>query len=94
MIPSEEKKGWHSLAVRKLSTLLRGITSNKLIKTDVKKYMKSDKMPYIIYADIKSLIRKINGRENNPWNSSIIKIGEHIPCEYSMPEIWGFDHIE
>ena len=23
-----------------------------------KQYMKSDKMPYIIYADIKSLIRK------------------------------------
>ena len=35
MVPSEEKKGWHYLTVRKLSTLLRGITSNKLIKTDV-----------------------------------------------------------
>ena len=31
-----------------------------------KQYMKSDKMPYIIYADIKSLIRKKNGNENNP----------------------------
>ena len=31
-----------------------------------KQYMKSDKMPYIIYADIKSLIRKKNGSENNP----------------------------
>ena len=35
MVPSEEKKGWHYHTVRKLSTLLRGITSNKLIKTDV-----------------------------------------------------------
>ena len=35
MGPSEEKKGWHYHTVRKLSTLLRGITSNKLIKTDV-----------------------------------------------------------
>ena len=59
-----------------------------------KQYMKSDKMPYIIYADIKSLIRKKNGNENNPWNSSTIKIGEHIPCEYSMSAIWGFDHTE
>ena len=22
------------------------------------------------------------------------KIGEHIPCEYSVSTIWGFDHIE
>ena len=27
MIPKEEKEGWHYLAVKKLSTLLRGITS-------------------------------------------------------------------
>ena len=27
MIPNEEKKGWHYLAVKKLSALLRGITS-------------------------------------------------------------------
>ena len=27
MIPNEEKEGWHYLAVKKLSTLLRGITS-------------------------------------------------------------------
>ena len=45
-------------------------------------YMKSDKMPYIIYADIESLIRKIDGCANNPENSSTTKIGEHIPCGY------------
>ena len=28
--------------------------------------MKSDKMPYIIYADIESLIEKRDGRVNNP----------------------------
>ena len=27
MIPTEEKEGWHYLAVKNLSTLLRGITS-------------------------------------------------------------------
>ena len=41
-------------------------------------YMKSDKMPYIIYADIESLIKKIDGCANNPENSSTTKIGEHI----------------
>ena len=37
--------------------------------------MKSDKMPYIIYVDIKSLIRKIDGYANNPEKSSTTKIG-------------------
>ena len=57
-------------------------------------YMKSDKMPYTIYADIESLIRKIGGCANNPENSSTTNIGEHIPCGYSMSTIWAFDHIE
>ena len=35
--------------------------------------MKSDKMPYISYADIESLIKKIDGCENNRENSSIKK---------------------
>ena len=42
-------------------------------------YMKSDKLPYIIYADIESLITKIEGCANNAENSSTAKIGEHIP---------------
>ena len=33
-------------------------------------YMKSDEMPYIIYADIESLIKNIDGRANNPEDSS------------------------
>ena len=41
--------------------------------------MKSDKRPYIINADIESLIRKIDQCANNLENSSITKIGEHIP---------------
>ena len=36
-------------------------------------------MLYIIYADIESFIRKIDGCENNPGNSSTTKLGEHIP---------------
>ena len=44
-------------------------------------YMKSDKIPYIIHADIESL-KETDGCENNPKNSSTTKIGEHIPCRY------------
>ena len=40
------------------------------------------------------LNKKIDGCANNLEKSSTTKIGEHIPCGYSMPTIWGFDHIE
>ena len=46
-------------------------------------YIKSDKMPHIIYADIGSLIKKIDGCANNPENSSTTKIGEHVSFGYS-----------
>ena len=57
-------------------------------------YMKSDKIPYIIYADIESLIKITDGCANNPESSSTTKIGELIPCGYSMSAIWAFDHIK
>ena len=41
--------------------------------------MKSDKMPYIIYSDLESLIEKIDGCANNPEKSSTIKIVKQIP---------------
>ena len=56
-------------------------------------YMKSDKISYIFYGDIKPLIKKIDGCGNNPENSSTTRIGEHIPCGYSMSTVWVFDHI-
>ena len=51
-------------------------------------------MPYIIYTDIESLIRKIDECANNPENSSTAKIGEHVPCRYSRSAIWAFDHLK
>ena len=56
--------------------------------------MKSDKMPYVIFADIESLIKIKDGWASNPKLSLIIKLIEHIPCGYSMPKIWAFDHKE
>ena len=47
-------------------------------------YMNSDKIRYIIYADIESLFKKIDGCVNNTENSSTSKIGEHISCGNSM----------
>ena len=43
--------------------------------------MKSDKMTFIIYADLKYLLyKKIDGGANNPENFSTTKIHEHISC--------------
>ena len=57
-------------------------------------YMKPDKMPYIIYADMESLIKNVDGCGNNPENSSTTKSGEHVPCRCSMSTIWAFENIE
>ena len=46
--------------------------------------MKPNKMSHIIYADLESLIKSIHGCANNPEKSWKTKIGEHIPCRYSM----------
>ena len=45
-------------------------------------YTKSDKVLFIIYVDIESLIRKIDWFANNPENSSVTKIDEHTPFGY------------
>ena len=50
-------------------------------------YQKSDKVPFIIYADLECLIEKIDGYKNNPQNSFTIKVNEHIPSGFSMSTI-------
>ena len=57
-------------------------------------YQKSDKAPFIIYADLECLIEKIDGCKNNPENSSTTKVGEHIPSGFSMSTILSFRSIE
>ena len=42
-------------------------------------YMKSDKIPYIVYTDLEFFIKKLDGCADNPEKSSTIKMGEHIP---------------
>ena len=37
-------------------------------------YQKSDKAPFIIYADLECLIEKIDGCKNNPENSYSTKV--------------------
>ena len=51
---------------------------------------KSDKAPFIIYADFECLIEKIDGCKNSPANSFTTKVGEHIPSGFSMSTISSF----
>ena len=55
---------------------------------------KSNKAPFIIYADLECLIEKTDGCLNNPENSSTIKVGEHITSGLSMSTISSFKSIE
>ena len=57
-------------------------------------YKKSDKAPFIIYADLECIIEKIDGCKNNPENSSTTKVSEHIPSGFSMSTISSFRSIE
>ena len=57
-------------------------------------YQKSDKAPFIIYADLECIIRKIDGCKNNPENSSTSKVSEHIPSGFSISTISSFRGIE
>ena len=51
-------------------------------------------MDCIIDANLESMIKKIHNCKNNPEKSSTTKIGEHIPCGYSMSPIWTFDRTK
>ena len=128
------ERQWHYLVVKKLSALLRGITSkhqgdfyflncfhsfatekkleshkkvcenkdfcNVIVPSEGTKILefyknqKPDKAPFIIYADLKCIIEKIDGSKNNPEISSTTKVSEHIPSGFSMSTVSSFRNIE
>ena len=57
-------------------------------------HMNSDKIPDIIYADIESLIKKIDGLAIDQENLTATKLAQVIVYGYSMSTIWAFDHRE
>ena len=52
---------------------------------------KSMKVPFIIYADLESLLEKMNTCHNNPEKSSTTKINKHTPSGYSLFTHCSFD---
>ena len=57
-------------------------------------YQEFDKIPSIIYVDLGSLIKRIDECKKDSEKSSTTKVGEHIPCYYSISTIWMFSSKE
>ena len=55
---------------------------------------KSDKAPFIIYADLECIIEKIDRCKNNPENSPTTKVSKHVPSGFSVSTISLFRSIE
>ena len=52
---------------------------------------KSLELPFIIYADLECLLKKIDTCQNNPELSSTTKINQHVPSGYSIYTNCSFD---
>ena len=65
----------------------------KINVLEFNQYIKSDKLPYIIHADMEPLIIKIDWCANNPENYLRKKLGQCIPFGYSKPTIWTFAKV-
>ena len=61
------------------------------VKNKFNQYQKSDKVPFVIFANLECLIEKI---KNNSENSSTTKVGQHIRSGFSMSTISSFKGIE
>ena len=57
---------------------------------DFNQYQKSDKVPFINYADYKCLIETFDGRKYNLKNWSTTKGSECIPSDCAIPETLSF----
>ena len=58
------------------------------------KLLKYNKVPFIIYADLESLLEKMNTCLNNPENSSTTKVNKHTSSCYSLFTHCSFDTIQ
>ena len=62
--------------------------------SEFNKNQKSDKAPFIIYADLECIIEKIDGCKNNPENWSSTEVSEDIPSGFLVSITSLFRSIE
>ena len=70
------------------------MTSKDTKILEFNQYQKSDKPPFIIYAQLEFIIEKIDGCKNNPENSSTTKVSQHISSGFSVSTVLSFRSIE
>ena len=81
--------------VRKNKDLCNVIVTSEDTKVlELNQYQKSDKEPFVIYADLECIIEKLDGCKNNPENSSTTKVSKHILSGFSMSTISSFRSIK
>ena len=69
------------------------MSSEKAKILEFNQYQKSDKILFILYADLECL-KKIDKSKNNPKNSYTIKVGENILSDFSMSLISLFNSTQ
>ena len=52
---------------------------------------KSIKLPFVVYADLECLLKKLSTCQNNPNESSTTEINKHTPSGYSLFTLCSFD---
>ena len=65
-----------------------------LLILEFTRYLKSSKVPSLIYTYFESLNKKVNSYKCNLEKSCTTKLSEHIPCVHSISMIWTFDGME
>ena len=55
------------------------ISSDETETLELNQHQKSDKAPFIVYADLECITEKIDRCKNNPKTSSTTKVSKHIP---------------
>ena len=91
---TENKLQSHKRVCRKKDffNIIMPSEDTKILKFN--QYKKSDKAPFIVFADLECIIEKIDGCKDNPENSSTTKVSEHIQSGFSMSTISCFKSIE
>ena len=82
----------HKKACKNFCNVIMSFEDAKILEFN--HYQKSDKAPFIIYADLECLIERTDGCKNNSENSSTANLSEHIPSGFLMSTISSFRSIE
>ena len=93
-IRTKNKHNWYKRVCGNIffSNVIMPSADTKILEFD--QYQKPDETPFIIYADLERIIKRIDRCKNNAENLSATKVSEHIPLGFLMSRISSFRSIE